>query len=76
MPAMKAFTMLPRAAEVYRRHITLGLEGEPRPALKARSILRKLFGGKIRFGSRARRRADSSLEPSHIRPSEDTRDVW
>jgi hypothetical protein len=48
-PAMKAFTMLPRAAEAYRRQITLGLEGEPRAALKARSILRELFGGEIRL---------------------------
>lgn len=48
-PAMKAFTMLPRAAEAYRRQITLGLEGEPRAALKARSILREIFGGEIRL---------------------------
>lgn len=37
-PAMKAFTMLPRAAEAYRRQITLGLEGEPCAALKSRLI--------------------------------------
>lgn len=49
MPAMKAFTMLPRAAEAYRRQITLGLEGEPRATLKARSIVRELFGGEIRL---------------------------
>ena len=49
MPAMKAFTMLPRVAEAYRRQITLGLEGEPRAALKARSILREIFGGEIRL---------------------------
>jgi site-specific DNA recombinase len=48
-PAMRAFTMLPKAAEAYRRQITLGLEGEPRAALKARSILRELFGGEIRL---------------------------
>lgn len=47
MPATKVFTMLPRAAEAYRRQI--GLEGEPRATLKARSILRELFGGKIRL---------------------------
>lgn len=49
MPAMKVFTMLPRAAEAYRRQIALGLEGEPRATLKARSILRELFGGEIRL---------------------------
>jgi len=48
MPAMEVFTMLPRAAEAYRRQITLGLEGEPRATLKVRSILRELFGGEIR----------------------------
>jgi site-specific DNA recombinase len=49
MPSAKMFTMLPRAAEAYRRQITLGLDGDPRAALKARSILRELFGGKIRL---------------------------
>jgi site-specific DNA recombinase len=48
-PALKVFTMLPRAAEAYRRQIALGLEGEPRATLKARSILRDLFGGEIRL---------------------------
>lgn len=48
-PALKVFTMLPRAAEAYRRPISLGLEGEPRATLKTRSILRDLFGGKIRL---------------------------
>jgi hypothetical protein len=41
--------MLPRGAEAYRRQITLGLDGDPRAALKARVILRELFGGKIRL---------------------------
>jgi len=49
MPSARMFTMLPRAAEAYRRQITLGLGGDPRAALKARSILRELFGGKIRL---------------------------
>lgn len=49
MPGMSVFTMLPRAAEAYRRQIALGLEGEPRAALKARSIPRELFGGEIRL---------------------------
>jgi site-specific DNA recombinase len=49
IPSGKMFTMLPRAAEAYRRQITLGLDGDPRAALKARLILRELFGGKIRL---------------------------
>ncbi|MDB6102073.1 MAG: pinR [Gammaproteobacteria bacterium] len=48
-PTGSVFAMLPRAAEAYRRQITLGLDGDPRAALKARSILRELFGGKIRL---------------------------
>jgi hypothetical protein len=48
-PSARVFAMLPRAAEAYRRQITLGLDGDPRAALKARSILRELFGGKIRL---------------------------
>jgi site-specific DNA recombinase len=49
MPSARMFAMLPRAAEAYRRQITLGLEGDTRAALKARVILRELFGGKIRL---------------------------
>ena len=49
MPSSKVLTMLPRAAEAYRRQITLGLDGDPRAALKARVILRELFGGNIRL---------------------------
>jgi site-specific DNA recombinase len=46
--SLRIVSMLPKAAEAYRRQITLGLEGEPRAVLKARSILRELFGGEIR----------------------------
>jgi hypothetical protein len=45
----KVLAMLPRAAEAYRRQIVLGLEGDARAALKARVILRELFGGEIRL---------------------------
>ena len=38
---------LPRAAAAYRQQIALGLDGDPRAALKARVILRQLFGGEI-----------------------------
>jgi len=35
-------------AEQYRRQIALGLDGDPRAALKARVVLRELFvGGKV-----------------------------
>ena len=40
---------LPRAAELYRRQISLGLEGDPRATIKARMRLRELFGGKVRL---------------------------
>lgn len=38
---------LPRAAALYRQQIELGLDGDPRAALKARVILRRLVGGSI-----------------------------
>lgn len=41
--------MLSRAAEAYHRQIALRLEGEPRAARKARSILKEIFGGEIRW---------------------------
>lgn len=41
--------MLPKAAELYRRQIVAGLNGNAREALKARAFLRDLFGGKVRM---------------------------
>ena len=42
------FSILPKAAELYRRQIALGLDGDPRAALKARVALRALFvGGRV-----------------------------
>jgi hypothetical protein len=40
---------LPRAAELYRRQIAEGLNGNPRGALRARVFLREWFSGKIRL---------------------------
>ncbi len=37
-------SMLPKAADTYRRQIALGLDNDPRAAGKARVILRKLLG--------------------------------
>lgn len=48
-PSSRLFTMLPQAAEAYRRQITQGLAGDPRAALKARMLLKDLFGGEIRI---------------------------
>jgi hypothetical protein len=45
----KVLAMLPRAAELYRRQIARGLQGNPDAALKARIFLREWFGGKIRL---------------------------
>jgi hypothetical protein len=38
---------LPQAAALYRQQIELGLAGDPRAALKARVVLRRLFRGPI-----------------------------
>jgi hypothetical protein len=45
----KVLSMLPAAAELYRRQIAQGLDGDPRAALKARVFLRDWFTGKIRL---------------------------
>lgn len=41
--------VLSQAAELYRRQIALGLNGDPAAALKARVFLREWFGGKLRL---------------------------
>jgi DNA repair exonuclease SbcCD ATPase subunit len=45
----KILSMLPRVAEAYRRQIAPGLDGGEREALKARVLLRELFGGEVRL---------------------------
>jgi len=45
----KVVSIVPRAAELYRRQITKGLEGDEREVLKARVFLREWFTGKIRL---------------------------
>jgi DNA invertase Pin-like site-specific DNA recombinase len=49
VPLSKALTIMPRAAELYRRQVARGLDGNPQAALKARLFLREWFGGKIRL---------------------------
>jgi hypothetical protein len=48
MASAKILAMLPKAAEVYREQVVLGLDGDPRASLKARVFLRELFSGEIR----------------------------
>jgi hypothetical protein len=43
----KIVAMLPNAAELYRDQIKRGLDGDPRAALKARVIVRKLFNDEV-----------------------------
>jgi hypothetical protein len=45
----KVLAMLPGAAELYRRQVAEGLDGDPRAALKARVFLREWFSGEIRL---------------------------
>jgi hypothetical protein len=42
--SVKVLSILPKAAEMYRRQVELGLEGDERAALKARIFLRELLG--------------------------------
>mgnify|MGYP001259338170 CR=1 FL=1 len=46
-PSAKVLSMLPKAAELYRRQIAEGLGGDARAAAKARVILREMFNGRI-----------------------------
>lgn len=41
------FAVLPKAAEYYGQQISLGLDGDPNAALKARPLVRELLGGKV-----------------------------
>jgi site-specific DNA recombinase len=45
----KVLSVLPRAAELYRRQVVEGLDGNQREALKARVFLREWFSGVIRL---------------------------
>jgi hypothetical protein len=45
----KVLSILPRAAKEFRKQVAMGLDGDPRAALKARVFLREWFGGKIRL---------------------------
>jgi site-specific DNA recombinase len=49
VPMSKALALMPRAAELYRRQVALGLDGNPQAAQKARLFLREWFGGNIRL---------------------------
>jgi DNA repair exonuclease SbcCD ATPase subunit len=42
--AAKIITLLPKAAEAYRRQVEAGLDGHPERAAKARGVLRELVG--------------------------------
>jgi hypothetical protein len=43
------FSVLPRAAELYKQQISLGLSGDREAVVKARPLLRELLGGEIRL---------------------------
>jgi hypothetical protein len=45
----RVLTLLPKAADLYRKQLAEGLDGDPRAALKARVFLRDWFSGKIRL---------------------------
>jgi hypothetical protein len=46
-PAGKISALLPKAAELHRRKIAAGLDGNAREAVEARVLLRENFGGKV-----------------------------
>jgi hypothetical protein len=70
----KLLTILPRAADIYRRQIADGLDGNPREAAKARIILRELLGGKIGLkpGADGSLWAEYALRPAALLRGEGT----
>jgi site-specific DNA recombinase len=64
----KVLSILPKAAALYSKQIAEGLDGDPRAALKARIILRDLFGGKIRLvpGAQGSLWAEYELHPAAL----------
>jgi len=73
--SVNALSIVPGAAELYRRQIALELDGNPQAALKARSYLREWFGGKIRLDPLPDG-AHGSLESERRRARERRRDIW
>jgi hypothetical protein len=49
MASAKILAMLPKAAELFRRQVVLGLDGDLRASLKARVFPREWFSGEIRL---------------------------
>lgn len=49
IPSAKMFALLPKAAELYREQIVLGLDGDTQAALSVRTFLRDWFSGEIRL---------------------------
>jgi hypothetical protein len=47
--ARAVLAMLPKAAELYRQQIALGLKGDPEAAATARTTLKELTGGGVRI---------------------------
>jgi site-specific DNA recombinase len=72
----KLLSILPRAAELYRRQIVAGLDGNEREALKARVFLRDWFGGRDQAGAATGRRPGRALVGAHFCAVEKCRDKW
>ncbi len=64
----KILPMLAKAAALYRRQIAQGLDGNEREALKARVILRELFGGRINLKREGKGElwGESALQPAAL----------
>ncbi|MDB6013121.1 MAG: pinR [Gammaproteobacteria bacterium] len=45
--SLRVFSILPRAAEMFRKQVTAGLDGNAKEALKAREVLRQMFDGQV-----------------------------
>lgn len=74
--ALEAFRNAAPWAELYRRQLVLGLDGDPNAASKARVFLRKWFGGKDQARSAPGRRIHGPLKSKRSRARGRPGDMW
>jgi hypothetical protein len=61
---LRVFSILPRAAEMFRQQVIAGLDGNAKEALKAREVLRQMFDGHVDL----KREGDSLWAEYYVQP--------
>jgi site-specific DNA recombinase len=63
----RVLSILPRAAEEFRRQVAQGLDGDEHSALKARMVLREMFGGRVELSREGEELwAEYGLQPAAV----------